>query len=112
MADGIVTLTSGTFDETVNSSSTPVVVDFWAEWCGPCRTISPIIDEIGKSYEGSGVKVFKANVDECSELSTKFGIRSIPTIVVLKNGIEEGRINGASGSLAQKIEELVNKAKS
>ena len=88
------------------------VIDFWAEWCGPCRTISPIVDDVAKSYEGSGVKVFKANVDECSELSVKFGIRSIPTIVVLKNGIEQGRINGASGSLAQKIEELVTKAKS
>jgi len=85
------------------------VIDFWAEWCGPCRTLSPIIDELSKSYEGTGVKILKANVDECSELTSKFGIRSIPTIVVLKNGIEEGRINGASGSVAKQIEELVNK---
>ncbi|HUS50499.1 MAG TPA: thioredoxin domain-containing protein, partial [Candidatus Paceibacterota bacterium] len=69
----------------------------------------PIIDELSKSYEGTGVKILKANVDECSELTSKFGIRSIPTIVVLKNGIEEGRINGASGSVAKQIEELVNK---
>jgi thioredoxin 1 len=86
------------------------VIDFWAEWCGPCRAIAPAIEELSKSYENTGVKILKANVDECSELSTKFGIRSIPTIVVLKDGVEVARHNG-SGPIKDKVEEMVNKAK-
>lgn len=87
------------------------VIDFWAEWCGPCRAISSTIEELSKSYEGSGVKILKANVDECSELSTKFGIRSIPTLVTLKDGKEVARHTG-SGPIKEKIEEMISKAKS
>lgn len=87
------------------------VIDFWADWCGPCRAISPVIEELSKFYEGTGVKILKANVDECSELSTKFGIRSIPTIITLKDGKEVARYNG-SGQIKEKIEEMINKAKS
>ena len=86
------------------------VIDFWAEWCGPCRTIAPIIDELEKKYQSEGIKVLKANVDECSGLSTKFQIKSIPTIVVMKDGKEIARQTG-SGPVAQKIEEMVSKAK-
>lgn len=86
------------------------IIDFWAEWCGPCRAIAPLIEELGKSYEGTGVKILKANVDECPELSIKFGIRSIPTIVALKDGKEIDRHNG-SGQIKEKIQEMINKAK-
>jgi thioredoxin 1 len=102
-------ITDLTFEEETKSGIS--VIDFWAEWCGPCRTISPIIDGLVESYKEKGVKIFKLNVDESSETTSKFNIRSIPTIVVLKDGVEVGRHTG-SGPIVQKIEELVTKAKS
>lgn len=85
MAAGIVTLTSGTFDETVNSSSTPVVVDFWAEWCGPCKMIAPILDDVSRDY-GDRLQVAKMNVDENQQVPAQFGIRGIPTLMLFKGG--------------------------
>ena len=85
MADGIVTLTSGTFDETVNSSSTPVVVDFWAEWCGPCKMIAPMLDEAANTYKDK-LQITKINVDENRDIPAKFGIRGIPTLMLFKDG--------------------------
>ncbi len=76
--------TDGNFQETALSGGVSVV-DFWAEWCGPCRLIGPIIDELATSYEGQ-VKIGKLNVDENPEVSLKYGIRSIPTILILKDG--------------------------
>lgn len=77
--------TDATFEADVLKSSTPVVVDFWAEWCGPCRMIAPSLDEISKEMNGK-VKVVKLNVDENPGVAAKYGIRSIPTLMVFKNG--------------------------
>jgi len=73
------------FSETALANDTVAVVDFWAEWCGPCRAITPIIEELASEY-GDKVKVGKLNVDHNPEVSMKFGIRSIPTVMILKNG--------------------------
>ena len=83
MAD--VIFTDQDFQEQVLKSSTPVVVDFWASWCVPCRTVSPIIDELAAEYQGK-VKVGKLNVDENSQTAGTYGIMSIPSVVVFKNG--------------------------
>lgn len=79
-----ITITSANFDAEVLHSEKPVLLDFWAEWCGPCQMLAPIIDEIAEAR--SDIVVGKVNVDEEAELSLRFGIRSIPTLVVMKNG--------------------------
>ena len=94
MADGIVTLTTSTFDEIVASSDKPVVVDFWAEWCGPCKMIAPILDDVSKEYTGK-LKVAKLNIDDNQETPAKFGIRGIPTLMLFKNGNVEATKVGA-----------------
>ena len=96
MADGIVTLTSGTFDEVVNSSSTPVVVDFWAEWCGPCKMIAPILGEIAAEKAGQ-VTIAKLNVDDHGEIAQRYGVMSIPTLLVFHNGELKKTMVGAKG---------------
>ena len=73
------------FEELVVKSDKPVLVDFWAEWCGPCRMIGPIVDELSTEFEGKALMV-KVDVDECPEISAKYGIRNIPTILFIKNG--------------------------
>jgi thioredoxin 1 len=73
------------FDEIVIKSDVPVLVDFWAEWCGPCRVIAPYIDEIGKEFEGKA-KVVKCDVDSSPSVASRFGIRNIPTVLFFKNG--------------------------
>ncbi len=78
-------VTDASFKADVLDSSEPVVVDFWAEWCGPCKMIAPALEEIGKELEGR-VKIVKLNVDENHQTATKYGIRSIPTLLMFKNG--------------------------
>jgi len=80
----VITITKENFNEEVINSEKPVLLDFWASWCGPCRMVSPIVDEIAD--ERADVKVGKVNVDEQPELASKFGVMSIPTLVVMKNG--------------------------
>lgn len=108
MAEGIVTLTSSTFDETVNSSNTPIVVDFWAEWCGPCKQIAPILSEIATEKAGR-LTVAKLNVDDHGDVAQKFGIMSIPTLLVFKDGELKKRMVGAKGKgqLLQELEEFL-----
>lgn len=81
----VVTVTSENFDSTVLGSNKPVLVDFWANWCGPCRMVSPIVDEIGNESEGR-YKVGKINVDEQPDLASRYNVMSIPTLMVFKNG--------------------------
>ena len=81
----VIKITDNNFNEEVTNSTTPVIVDFYADWCGPCKMMSPIIDEIAEEL-GASVKVGKVNSDENMELAEKFGIMSIPTIMVFKNG--------------------------
>lgn len=83
-----IIITEENFENEVLNSDKPVLVDFWAQWCGPCRMLGPIIEEIANDYEGK-VKVGKVNVDEQPNLASKYGIASIPTVIVFKNGKPE-----------------------
>ena len=84
-AANMVTLTDGNFSQEVLKSATPVVVDFWAEWCGPCKMIAPVLDELAGEYDGK-VKIGKVNIDEHQQLAINYGINSIPTLLFFKNG--------------------------
>lgn len=88
-----ITLTAANFQAEVLDSPIPVLVDFWASWCGPCRMVAPVVAQIAAEQEGV-VKVGKVNVDEEPELARRFGVMSIPTVVVLKNGQEVERLVG------------------
>ena len=96
--------TDATFEQDVLKASGPVVVDFWAEWCGPCRMIAPSLEEISKSLNGK-VKIVKLNVDENPGTAAKFGIQSIPTLMLLKNGELASRQVGAAPK--QKLEQWI-----
>jgi len=89
----IVTLTEENFPQEVLQSPVPVLVDFWAEWCGPCKMVSPILDELAGEYDGK-VKVAKVNIDEYQSLASQYGIRAIPTLLIFKNGEVADQIVG------------------
>ena len=94
MAEGITEVTDANFQAEVLDSDLPVIVDFWAAWCGPCRMVGPLVEEIAKDYEGK-VKVAKLNVDENRDTATKYGIMSIPTILLFKDGAVAKQVVGA-----------------
>jgi thioredoxin 1 len=94
MSEPIVYVTDSSFDTEVLQSSTPVLVDYWAEWCGPCKMIGPILEDVAKDYAGK-LKVAKLNIDENQDTPPKYGIRGIPTLMLFKNGNVEATKVGA-----------------
>lgn len=94
-----VIITDGNFGATVEQSALPVLLDFWASWCAPCRMIAPIIDELAKELAGK-VLIGKLNIDENQKTAARFGVKSIPTLLILKNGREVDRIIGAQSKQA------------
>lgn len=90
----LLQVTDADFDQEILKSDIPALVDFWAAWCGPCRAIAPVIEELAKDYAGK-IKVAKMNVDENSKTPVKFGIRAIPTLILFKNGNVADQITGA-----------------
>lgn len=91
-------VTDATFEADVLNATTPVLVDFWAEWCGPCKMIAPVLDELAKDYDGK-LAVVKVNVDENTAAPAKFGIRGIPTLLLFKNGtVMATKVGAASKS--------------
>ncbi|MBA3920594.1 MAG: thioredoxin [Nostocaceae cyanobacterium] len=87
-------VSDSTFKEEVLDSQVPVLVDFWAPWCGPCRMVAPVVDEIANQYAGQ-IKVVKVNTDECPQIASQYGIRSIPTLMVFKGGQKVDMVVGA-----------------
>ena len=94
MSEHIVHLSDDAFEQQVLQSSVPVLVDYWAEWCGPCKMIAPILDEVAKEYAGR-LRVAKLNIDENQQTPPKYGIRGIPTLMLFKNGNVEATKVGA-----------------
>jgi len=102
-----VTITNENF-ESLKNGSLPLVVDFWATWCGPCRAIAPIVAELAEAYDGKAV-IGKCNVEECDDVAMEFGIRNIPTLLFIKNGEVVDKNVGATtkAKLQEKIEALI-----
>ena len=94
MGENTVTITESNFNDEVLKSGTPVLVDFWAEWCGPCKMIGPVLEELATEYTGK-VKIGKVNIDENTNLAAMFNVRAIPTLLIFKNGQVSEQMVGA-----------------
>ena len=108
MAEHIVTLSDATFDESVGSAETPIVVDFWAEWCGPCKMIAPALEEIASEQSGR-IRIAKLNVDDNPDTARRYDVMSIPTLLVFQGGQPVKRLVGAKGKgqLLQDLSEFI-----
>jgi thioredoxin 1 len=105
-SDKLLTLTQNNFDDEVLKSDIPVLVDFWAAWCGPCRMIGPIVEQLAEEYDGK-IKVGKVNVDEQNELAAQYRVMSIPTLFIFKDGKIAGQLIGARPKAD--LEEMIKK---
>jgi thioredoxin 1 len=108
MANGIISLTDATFDEVIKGNDKPVVVDFWAEWCGPCKMIAPILEDISAAH-GEHLTIAKLNVDENPQIAMRYSVMSIPTLMVFDRGELRKRLVGARGKnqLLQEFDEFL-----
>ena len=108
MAEGITDLTDSTFDEEVNGAEMLVLVDFWAEWCGPCKLIAPVLAELAAEHPDT-LRVTKVNVDDSPDVARRFEIMSIPTLMLFKDGVAKKRLIGAKGKqqLLQELQEFL-----
>jgi thioredoxin 1 len=104
VSDGILTLTDSTFDESIGAADTPILIDFWAEWCGPCKMIAPVLEDIAKEHAGR-IQIAKLNVDDNPNIARRFEVMSIPTLLVISDGEVKKRLVGAKGK-PQLLEEL------
>ena len=100
--------TQDTFSADVLKSSVPVLVDFWAPWCGPCKIIGPIVEEVAKQYDGKAAKIGKLNVDEHAAVASQYGVMSIPTLMIFKNGVPVAQMVGVQSK--DKIMDALEKA--
>lgn len=103
-------LTDENFDQEIVNSSQPALIDFWAPWCGPCKVLSPLVDELATEYQGKPIKIGKVNVDENSDIASKYGIMSIPTLLFFKAGKVVDQLVGVQNKedLKKKIEKLMS----
>ena len=104
MSENMETLTDANFDEQVKSADVPVLVDFWAEWCGPCKMISPVLEEIAKEQAGK-IRIGKLNIDDNLDVTRRYEVMSIPTLILFKDGEPQARLIGAKPK-AQLLEEI------
>ena len=107
MSDKIANLTTDTFKTTIASATTPVLVDFWAPWCGPCKAIAPILEELANELDGK-IKIAKVNIDENDAIAVEYGIRAIPTMLLFKNGQVAEQIVGMMPKAALKAKVSAN----
>ena len=109
MSSEVLSLTEATFDEEVRASQVPVLLEFWAEWCPPCKAIAPVLDELAADYEGR-LRVLKVNADEHPELARRYEVASVPTMLVFSDGVVQRRMVGPRGRarLLEDMEDLIS----